>query len=1232
MGVEGGWSDSPGTPAASNLAPEPTVSVIVTTNGPSQTFERLIRSLARADGIEEAELLVALYGPDGIEPTAELLAEHLPTIRAHISSEPDTNSAQATRTATARAVGELLLFLPDDVTVAADLLVRARRTMADPQLASSSLAPGEVDDSSPRAPSPMRRVPGRVTVVRRSALGTGTDTAIDHLRAANATALERPELALREPDPPLDRRPAAAPAPFSTRRIRLLLLANFAAAGFYLAWWFHSGHVGTPALFAALAAAEGFSLCHVLGLWWTVWFTRVDAPSPGAVGTRSIDVFVTTCGEHLELLERTVAAAVALEGRHSTFVLDDAHRPEVAELARRLGAGYLTRPGRQGAKAGNLNRALERTSGELVCVFDADHAPQPDLLTRVLGYFEDPRLAFVQTPQFYANARHEPVARGAYQQQAIFYGPICRGKNGLNAAFCCGTNVVFRRAALEDVGGFEERSVVEDFVTSIRIHRKGWRSVYYPYVLAEGLGPNSLRSYFRQQFRWARGSVGALATGEPFRRGLSPAQRLQYLLATTFYMTGIFTAVYVVLPILYLAEGWSAFSPASGKFVFFYVPYLILGLLTVRLGLGGQLRLEHLRYTFGTFPVYATASLAALLHVRPRFRVTGQQGEERAFPGLAYVTLAAFTATAAAIVAGLILRPLNPATFTNISWAVINLLLLSGISGAAARELRRRVLRRAVPSDANALPLLNPSRLPHLQLPERALPSPWANLLPRPFAFERTTTYVAGLTLVGLVLRLGLVDVQSIRLDESLSLTEARASLTTMLHNLATWDIHPPLYYTLLHGWIHLAGTSAIALRLPSVLIGTACVPLTYAVGRRLVGSRAALLAAALGAASPFWVWHSDEARMYPLFLFTALLALHALTAAAERGGAARWSAYGLATAVSLYSHYFAALMIPVHLAYLLTRRDPRRTLLTWGAAAAAGLASFVPWLLFLASRRGGIRGIGSLETGLIAPMQHYSLVGTTYSVFLFLLVYVIGYGQSLSGGAGLLGVVARMLAGSWPLVAVFGGLTRELGRAMRSQRVVFLELWIVLTLGTVFGLNLWKHDLWLQRYLIITSPALFLLLGLGLSRVLGRHLGLGLVLVVATFVGATFVDNFDPHNQAREDWRGASALISRQMKPGDAVVVMPWFYVTPLDYYFHARLPVRGLLTAERGEEAVLDEDIPDIAARHSGHALWVVIAYENVFDPNGRIRATLDRRYRLTADVRLGGEMELRRYALSG
>ena len=113
-----------------------------------------------------------------------------------------------------------------------------------------------------------------------------------------------------------------------------------------------------------------------------------------------------------------------------------------------------------------LSGLLHPTDGEVEVLGHQPWRREKDFLRRIIGYFEDPTVGFVQTPQYYGNSMDNAVARGAYQQQAIFYGPIMRGKNGMAAAFCCGTNAVFRRTALEEVGGFDEKSVVEDFVTS----------------------------------------------------------------------------------------------------------------------------------------------------------------------------------------------------------------------------------------------------------------------------------------------------------------------------------------------------------------------------------------------------------------------------------------------------------------------------------------------------------------------------------------------------------------------------------------------------------------------------------------------------------------------------------------------------------------------------------------------------------------------------------------------
>lgn len=1116
-----------------DVSTSPGASVVVVADGATPELERTFRSLGLVSGIEGAEVLVGLYGEDGVPGTRSLAVTYLPSTEVRIRSLPNGSAADVEAIVADMARSAQIAFVPSGSEAPADLLTQPR-------------------------PVPVRR----------------------------------PFTQIRTP-----------------RALKLLLVANALTAAVYVSWWLQPGHVGTTALFVALAVVEAFTLLHVLGLWWTVWSTRIDPP-PRTVTGRTVDVFVTTYGEPLDVLERTVAGAVAMRGEHRTFVLDDAGRLEVALLARRHGAEYVARSSRHGAKAGNLNNALGLTDGELVCVFDADHVPHPDFLERTLGYFEDERLAFVQTPQVYANARDEEIARGAYQQQAIFYGPICRGKSGLNAAFCCGTNVVFRRAALEDAGGFDERSVVEDFVTSMRVHARGWGSVYYPLALSDGLGPPTLSAYFRQQFRWARGSVGALATGEPFRRGLSLQQRLQYLLATTFYLVGLVTPVYIVLPILYLVAGWSAFSPSSGEFVLYYAPYLTLGLLTLRFGLGGSLRLEHLRYTFGAFPVYAVASLAALLHLPARFTVTGSgRRERRAVPPLAWVSVAAFAATAAAIAIGLAVRPADPATFTNVSWALVNLLLLAGIVTAALREPLRRT---------SALR----TRLAALAARPSALS---ARVVERVAGGRRELAAVGALTALALVLRAALVDVQSLRLDESLSLREAALPLGEMVQNLRTWDMHPPLYYTLLHYWLELTGTSAIAARIPSILLGAAAVPLLYVVARRLVDRRAALVAAALGAASPFWVWHSGEARMYPLMLTTSLLALWRLMVASEDGGRKQWALYAVVTAISLYSHYFAALMLPVHLAYLLFARVPRRRLAEWSAAAGAALATFLPWLVALALAAGGVGGVGALNTGLVAPEQDHSPLGALYGIFLFLLVYLVGYAQSLAAGAGVLGVASRIASGSWPLVAVFVALSRRLTAALRSRTTLFLASWIALTIGVVFLLDFWKHNVWLQRYLIVASPAIFILLAAGLSALIKR---VAVAAVLVALVTATVVDNLDAGNSAREDWRQAAMIVEGGMHAGDAVVVMPWFYVTPFDYYFHGRLPVVGLLSEERGIAKTANVDLPRLADAHRGRALWVVIAYTETFDPDGTIRRELDRRFERTATYSLGGEMEMRRY----
>ncbi|MBW3609253.1 MAG: glycosyltransferase [Actinobacteria bacterium] len=883
---------------------------------------------------------------------------------------------------------------------------------------------------------------------------------------------------------------------------------------------------------------------------------------------------------------------------------------EVRALAERHGARYIARAGREGAKAGNVNNALRCSEQEIVLVLDADHVPRQDLLARLLGYFEDDSVAFVQTPQFYANWDLHPVARGAFEQQAIFYGPICRGKQGVGAAFCCGTNVLFRRRALEQVGGFNEDSIVEDFVTSMRLHRRGWRSVYFPYVLAEGLGPTTLREYFGQQFRWARGSVGALISGEPFRRGFALRQRLQYLLATTFYLTGLVTPIYLVLPVLYLLTGASPFSDGSGDFVLYYAPYFALGMLTLRWALGGRLHFQHLRYTFGTFPVYALASIAALLRLPNRFRVTSKDAADGArAPLAAWVTGAAFAITLLAIPIGLALQPSGVRTTMNAAWATIDLLLLWGIVAAALRE---SPLARHLPGRMLGGTLMLDTPAPRvLPLPEDVISPPGGQRRRSEAVPARPLLAIAAITALAGALRLGLIDAQGLRLDEATTLRQAGLPLGELWTGLAGHNVHVPLHHTLMHAWVALTGDSEIALRAPSVFLGTLAVPLLWAIGRRLCGEGAALFAAALAAGSPFLAWHSDEARMYPLLLVCALCATLLLLDGLSKGGRWRWAAYALALALAWYAHYFALVLPVAHLAMALALGTPAQRLRAWLTAVAGAVLLYLPWLALLFVERVINAPEAAFDNGAGAAAV------TPFAVVYFVLTFFAGYTP---------GALAAAL-GLWPLAAIGAAVNDRFLPWLRTPGGRAVGIWGLVVLGGAVAAGAASPGAFLPRYAIIASAPLLLLAGAGLGCWLPARWP-ALLVVLGLGAGATIHENLARSNPMREDLRGAAAAIEHELAPGDIIGVAPNFVARPFAYHLGDGVRLRGLIGRNSAEDQQALEQAIE-AAR--GHALWVLL--QRLYEPSiGQNRlataaGALERRLRRTRLVDLGNA-QLRRY----
>ncbi len=246
----------------------------------------------------------------------------------------------------------------------------------------------------------------------------------------------------------------------------------------------------------------------------------------------AVDVFLPTCGEPLAVLRNAYRHVAALDwpGPLTVWVLDDADRQGVRALAEAYGFEYVVRPDRGHLKkAGNLNHALTVSRAQAVAILDADFCPRSDFLRHLVPYLDQPDIGIVQSPQHFDT---EPsmhwLQRAAGAAQEWFFRWLQPSRDASDAAICCGSNAVYRRAALDRIGGFARLDHSEDMYTGLELLRHGYRTRYVPVLLATGLSPDNLSAFVNQQYRWAMGNLHLL-TYRGLRRLAGPlALRVAY--------------------------------------------------------------------------------------------------------------------------------------------------------------------------------------------------------------------------------------------------------------------------------------------------------------------------------------------------------------------------------------------------------------------------------------------------------------------------------------------------------------------------------------------------------------------------------------------------------------------------------------------------------------------------------------------------------------------------------
>lgn len=457
-------------------------------------------------------------------------------------------------------------------------------------------------------------------------------------------------------------------------------------------------------------------LILILGFVQTIW--PLHRPSVELQGGDSdlpfVDVYIPTYNESLAIVRTTVFAALAMDYpkyRFRVVILDDGRRPAFRDFARIAGCGYLTRGDNLHAKAGNLNAAMKKTDGALICVFDCDHVPTRAFLQMTVGWFQkDPKLAVLQTPHYFYSPdpvqRNVNVAKDMPGEGELFYGAVQSGNDLWNATFFCGSCAIIRRTALEEVNGFAGETVTEDAHTALKLQRRGWNTAYINERLSAGLATERLALHIGQRVRWARGMTQIMRIDNPlFGPGLSMAQRLCYINAMLHFQFPLPRIVFLTSPLCYLLAGQNVIHASAAMIFAYAVPHLVATTSSSQRLQGNARRAfwGEINETLVAFHLVKPTIYTLFNPHKGKFNVT-DKGDLLDKDYFDYHTLRPHLITAGLLVLGVVAgfgRIFFPETFEvnigtlllNTGWTVFNLLILTTAIavGRESKQVRKDV-------------------------------------------------------------------------------------------------------------------------------------------------------------------------------------------------------------------------------------------------------------------------------------------------------------------------------------------------------------------------------------------------------------------------------------------------------------------------------------------------------------------------------------------------------------
>ncbi len=400
------------------------------------------------------------------------------------------------------------------------------------------------------------------------------------------------------------------------RTVRKIVAAIFCIiSAVYLAWRITIFNSDALILSSIFYLAELIGFIIALGAIFLSWGHNKREQKEAPRGL-DVDVFVTVYTEPFDVVRRTVRAASEMTYPHRTVILDDGRRPEIKELAEAYGCDYFSRPENKNAKAGNLNFGLSKSTAEFVMVLDADHIAIPGALDALLGYFDDADVALAQAPQDFYNLNsiqfENAGNKSIWHDQSYFYHVSMPNADRFNGVTCVGTGVVYRRSSLDAIGGIPTETVTEDLHTSLKMHKRGMKTVFHHESVAYGIGEIGLSDFYNVRLRWGHGNIHAMRLENVlFCRGLTWRQRINYLLMGIGYLEGWQYLIFYMVPIYSLLTGIAPFEITLFNIAIIMAFPLVTYLLVQEFACGfGRFWINEV-FSMKRFPIAILATFAA---------------------------------------------------------------------------------------------------------------------------------------------------------------------------------------------------------------------------------------------------------------------------------------------------------------------------------------------------------------------------------------------------------------------------------------------------------------------------------------------------------------------------------------------------------------------------------------------------------------------------------------------